>query len=206
MPFYIPILGPNIGELLSKRERDYVDALTSGRKLLGEEGREATPHQRNKLRKNMLKKLSGAIPDLTLLFTQKDLFYQWLTKESRINGRKEANLKLWTDFQNAHTRLPFKFGPGPEYSRVYRAGRSGKGSLGYWCEDLDHERRRYRVAVIKGDIWQPDFPFRGLSQRAAKNVRAAIALGIGIPKGRENAVSRTELLTAIARKSQPGPI
>ena len=187
-------------KLLSDTERKYLDALISGNSLLTRKGRKASAHLKNELRKKMMRKLSKAIPDLALFFDQKTMFYIWMGGQSKIKGRTESNLDLWTDFQNALRRLPFRNGPGEEYPYVFMAGRLDDGSLGYWREDLDHETRRYRAAVSKGDVWKPDFPFRKLGSRAAKAINEALDLGLSIPRGRENAILREELALLVAKE------
>ena len=191
--------------MLSDTERKYLDALISGDKLLTRKGKDATAHEKNELRKEVMRKLSKAIPDLVLLFNQKTMLYMWLAGQTNVKGREEPNLKLWIDFQNALLRLPFRNGPGEEYPYVFMAGRLDDGSLGYWREDLDHETRRYRAAVSKGDVWKPDFPFRKLGSRAAKAINEALDLGLSIPRGRENAILREELALLVAKERPLSP-
>ncbi len=169
--------------LLSPEERDLVNG----------EAAEFTPQRIWNMRNNIRKKFKAFVSDLALLAKEKRLLRLCL----------EETYAERTNVVNALESLYFDYGPAPDYSYKYRANRDHKGQIVYWRESLvGSSSREYRRAVLNGSVWEKDFPFRGLSRRAATTIREAETLGIFLSHGKDGAIRHRDLRARINAASR----
>lgn len=173
--------------MLSKSERNFLIDKSDRRRL--------TPQRAWSIRKNILKKIQRSINVvITLNDSENGRLLLWLWSS------KDNNRVLWSKVRSVADsfRTPeFR----RDYSIVYKSGRNDRGEIIYWREDLrGTNSRQYRNGVLSGEVWDPDFQYKGLKRSSEMLLRKANSLGLEWPPGRDEAVTRRGLKRKIKER------